>query len=79
MTAAGAAAEARDVTESPAAVLAEDIHKRFGALEVLRGVSLLARGRRRDRHDWRFGLGHEHFIFATQLLAADHDAPAVGA
>ena len=43
MSAATRAAGAGDVTGAPPALVAEDIHKRFGELEVLTGVTVVAR------------------------------------
>ena len=43
-----------------AALVVIELHKRFGQLEVLKGVSLTAHERRRDRDHRRIGLRQEH-------------------
>ena len=42
------------------ALVVNELHKSFGALEVLKGVSLCGRERRRDRDDRLLRLGQEH-------------------
>ena len=50
------------------AIHVEDLHKKFGTLHVLKGVSLSAQRRRRRRHHRRQRFGQVDAVALHQLL-----------